>query len=176
VGHRPDRDRHPAEGRARVLGAVDPGAGECVGPHAAAAGTRFEPLEPVRPGVLRHCGAIGRGVAHGLALRHDQDSNDMSRDFQHEIRCLGLESSPAFVREPEGNGVAERFIRSLQENVLWVHSFDTIDELRGALPDFIAPYNATGLVARHGYRTPHQSRAEQRRLAEHQPANLLLAA
>ena len=42
----------------------------------------------------------------------------MSRDFQSEIRFLGAESSPSFVREPEGNGVAERFIRTLKENFL----------------------------------------------------------
>src|SRR3712207_1911932 len=40
----------------------------------------------------------------------------MSGDFQAEIRLLGIESSPAFVRQPEGNGVAERFIRPLKEN------------------------------------------------------------
>ena len=28
----------------------------------------------------------------------------MSDDFQNEIRFLGIVSSPAFVREPEGNG------------------------------------------------------------------------
>jgi hypothetical protein len=28
------------------------------------------------------------------------------------------------VREPEGNGVAERFIRTLKENLLWVKTFD----------------------------------------------------
>jgi len=28
---------------------------------------------------------------------------------QDEIKCLGIEASPSFVREPEGNGVAERF-------------------------------------------------------------------
>ena len=37
----------------------------------------------------------------------------MSGDFQDEIKCLGIEASPSFVREPEGNGVAERFIRTL---------------------------------------------------------------
>jgi hypothetical protein len=81
-----------------------------------------------------------------------------------------------FTRQPEGNGVAERFIRTLKENFLWVHTFDTIEELRCALQDFIAHYNATWLVARHGYRTPNQIRAEQRKLAEHQLANLPLAA
>ena len=33
-------------------------------------------------------------------------------DFQDEIECLGIEASPSFVREPEGNGAAERFIRT----------------------------------------------------------------
>ena len=49
---------------------------------------------------------------------------------------------------------------------LWVHTFGTIEELRRALQDFVAHYNATWLVARHGYRTPNQVRAEQRSLAQ----------
>ena len=164
------------EGRARIFVAVDHCSGECVGSHAARSGNRFEALEPVRQGVLRHFGAIERDIAEGLALRHDHGSNYMSGDFQDEIAFLGIESSPSFVRQPEGNGVAERFIRTLKENFLWVHTFDTIEELRRGLQDFVAHYNATWLVARHGYRTPNQIRAEQRRLARCQPTNLPLAA
>ena len=52
---------------------------------------------------------IAPGVACGLKLRHDHGSNDTSGDFQDEIECLGIEASPSFVRQPEGNGVAERF-------------------------------------------------------------------
>src|SRR6185312_10482547 len=73
---------------------------------------------------------------------------------QDEIECLGIEASPSFVREPEGNGVAERFIRTLKENLLWVRTFDTIEELRAALVESATRYNETWLVARHGYRTP----------------------
>ena len=113
-----------ADGRARVFVAVDHCSGECVGHHAAASGNRFEALEPIRQGVRRHFGAVNRNAAKGLALRHDHGSNYMSRDFQSEIRFLGIESSPSFVRQPEGNGVAERFIRTLKENFLWVHTFD----------------------------------------------------
>jgi transposase InsO family protein len=72
--------------------------------------------------------------------------------------------SPSFVREPEGNGVAERFIRTLKENLLWVRTFNTIEELRAALIKFARHYNETWLVARHGYRTPAQVRATQCRL------------
>jgi putative transposase len=165
-----------AEGKARVFVAVDHCSGECVGSHAACSGNRFEALEPVRQGVLRHFGALDRGAAKSLALRHDHGSNYLSRDFQAELRFLGIEGSPSFVRQPEGNGVAERFIRTLKENFLWVHTFDTVEELRRGLRDFVAHYNATWLVARHGYRTPDQIRAEQRGLAQCPPANLPLAA
>jgi putative transposase len=164
------------EGRARVFVAVDHCSGECVGSHAARSGNRFEALEPIRQGVLRHFGRIGKDVARGLALRHDHGSNYMSGDFQDEIAFLGIEGSPSFVRQPEGNGVAERFIRTLKENFLWVHTFDTIEDLRRALRDFVAHYNTTWLVARHGYRTPDQIRAEQRRLAQCPADNLPLAA
>ncbi len=164
------------QGRARVFVAVDHCSGECVGSHAARSGSRFEALEPMRQGVLRHFGRIEQGAAKGLPLRHDHGSNYMSSDFQDEIRFLGIESSPSFVRQPEGNGVAERVIRTLKESFLWVHAFDTIEELRCGLQDFVAHHNATWLVARHGYRTPNQIRAEQRRLAQCPPANLLLAA
>ena len=164
------------EGRARVFVAVDHCSGECVGNHAARSGNRFEALEPVRQGVLRHFGGVEKNAAKGLSLRHDHGSNYMSGDFQDEITFFGIESSPSFVRQPEGNGVAERFIRTLKENFLWVHTFDTIEELRRGLQDFVAHYNATWLVARHGYRTPNQIRAEQRRLAQCPPANLPLAA
>ena len=59
---------------------------------------------------------------------------------------------------------------------LWVRTFDTIEDLRRGLRDFVAHYNATWLVARHGYRTPNQIRAEQRSLAQCLADNLPLAA
>jgi putative transposase len=68
-------------------------------------------------------------------------------------------SSPSFVREPEGNGVAERFIRTLKENVLWVRHFATVAELIDALRQFKERYNEQWLIARHGYRTPAQVRS-----------------
>ena len=98
------------------------------------------------------------------------------RDFQDEIECLGIEASPSFVREPEGNGVAERFIRTLKENLLWVRTLDTIEELRATLVEFARRYNETWLVARPGYRTPAQVRADQRRLDQDAVDDLQLAA
>ena len=42
--------------------------------------------------------ACGKGVAHGLRLRHDHGSNYLADDFQQEVAFFGIESSPSFVR------------------------------------------------------------------------------
>jgi putative transposase len=147
------------EGRATIFVAVDHFTAECVGIHAARRGTRFEALEPLRQGARDHFGAYGQGIAVGLALRHDHGSPFMSDLFQTELRFLGIVSSPAFVREPEGNGCAERFIRTLKEQLLWVERFATIEELRLALLAFKERYNREWLIERHRHRSPAAVRA-----------------
>ena len=143
-----------AEGPAFVFVAVDHCTAECIGLHAAKRGTRFEALEPIRQGIRERFGGIGEGVARGLRLRHLAD------DFQQEVAFFGIESSPSFVREPEGNGVAERFIRTLKENLLWVRSFATIEELRLALLAFKRTYNEQWMLEKYDYRSPAQVRRD----------------
>jgi putative transposase len=149
------------EGQAAVFVAVDHCSAERVGVHASRRADRFEALEPVRQAVRERSGASAKGVAAGLRLRHDHGSQYVSHDFQAESRFLGVESSPAFVREPEGNGCAERFIRTLKENLLWVRRFATVEELRLALIAFKRTYNQRWIIERHGYKTPAQVRADQ---------------
>jgi putative transposase len=150
-----------SEGQAAVFVGVDHFTAECVGIHASARATRFEALEPIRQGVRRHFGGFAKDIAHGLAVRHDHGSQSMSDHFQKEIAFLGIESSPAFVRAPEGHGCAERFIRTLKETLLWVRHFDTIEELRQALLVFREVYNTTWLIEQHGYLSPDQFRQKQ---------------
>ena len=147
------------EGTATLFIAVDHCTAECVGIHAANPGTRFEALEPIRQGVRMAFGGYANGRAGGLALRHDHGSQYLSDHFQDELRFLGIASSPAFVREPEGNGCAERFIRTLKEQLLWVRTFDTVEELRLALLAFKERYNRNWLIERHGHRSPAAMRA-----------------
>ena len=75
-------------------------------------------------------------------------------------RFGGIDSSPSFVREPEGNGVAERFIRTLKENLLWVRRFATIEELRLALLAFKRTYNEQWMLEKYDYRSPAQVRRD----------------
>jgi len=149
------------DGQVAVFVAVDHCSAECIGLHAAKRADRFEALEPVRQGVRECFGTFAGDIAKGLKLRHDHGSQYMADDFQNEIKWLGIESSPSFVRAPEGNGCAERFIRTLKENLLWVQTFDTVEDLRRALLDFKRRYNSEWLIERHGFKPPAAVRAEQ---------------
>ena len=146
------------EGKAAVFVAVDHFSAECVGIHASKSATRFEALEPIRQGVRNCFGVFAEGIARGLKIRHDHGSQYMSDEFQDEVRFFGMISSPSFVREPEGNGCAERFIRTLKENLLWVRTFETVEQLRLALLEFQKTYNEQWIIQRFGYQTPSQAR------------------
>jgi putative transposase len=153
------------EGQVCVFVAVDHCTSECIGIHVSQSGNRFEALEPLRQGVREQFGGFEQGIASGLAIRHDHGSPYMSDDFQQELTFLGMTSSPSFVREPEGNGVAERVIRTLKENLLRVRHFATIAELVETLREFKKRSNGQWLIGRHGYRTPDQVRLAMKKVA-----------
>jgi transposase InsO family protein len=154
------------EGMATVFVAIDHFVGDVVGIHAARPGTRFEALEPIHQGIRAHYGQLTAHIATGLVLRHDHGPQYLSHAFQEELRFLGIESSPSFIKAPEGNGIAERFIRTLKEQLLWVRTFDTVEELRQALLVFKGRFNKHWLLQRHGYATPAQVRAAHAPVAE----------
>jgi len=149
-----------AEGQVTIFAAIDHCTAECVGIHAVKKATRFQALEPIRQAVKQYCLGFSAGSAAGLQLRHDHGSVYMSDDFQSEIQFLGIDSSPAFVRQPEGNGCIERFFRTLKEQLLWVRRFRDLEELSAALMEFRNRYNHHWILERLNYRTPVQARLD----------------
>ena len=109
-------------------------------------------------GFLRHRRAqLSRkpGVEHGRQERAETwRSGGLGHGDARPTRWRRLTSSPAFVRKPEGNGVAERAIRTLKEQLLWVRHFATVEELRLALAGFAALHNASWLRERQGTERP----------------------
>ena len=97
---------------------------ECIGLHATPSGSRFEALEPMRQ--LRALNASARwakAVAHGHASDHRDRRrvDDLADDFQQEVEFFGIRKLPELrIASPKATGVAERFIRTLKENVLCV--------------------------------------------------------
>ena len=108
---------------------------------------------------------FGKAIALGLGLRHDWGSQYRAKQFQAEIKWLGIRSTPAYVGEPECNGVAERFMRTLKEECIHLHDFETLEEAREVIGAFIELYNRGWLLQRHGYLTPARAREKLSRRA-----------
>ena len=140
--------------QATVFGVYDHCTCELMGIHAALVADRFEAIITLQQATRNAFGSVEKGVAEGLKLRHDNGSQFVSRAFQAELRFLGMESSPSFVRAPEGNGCIERFWRTLKEQLLWIQTFASVEDLNQALREFQEHYNRNWLIGRHGHRSP----------------------
>jgi transposase InsO family protein len=100
---------------------------------------------------------VPNDVARGLAPRHDWGPQYRSAHFTGSLAWLGISDDPAFLGEPETNGCAERWIRTLKDQCLWVQLHDTFDKLRQAVASFVRTYNTQWLIQRHGHRTPKEA-------------------
>jgi putative transposase len=125
--------------------------------HVAKIGDRFAALQPVYDAVIDRFGGLGADVARGIALRHDWGPQYRSGHFLGSISWLGITDDAAFLGEPETNGCAERWIRTLKEQCLWAELHDTVDELRQAVAGFVDCYNTSWLIQRHGHLTPKEA-------------------
>ena len=125
--------------------------------HVAKVGNRFAALQPVYDTVVDRFGALGPDAARGIKLRHDWGSQYRSDHFQGSLTWLGIQDDAAFVGEPQGNGVAERFMRTLKEQCLWSKLFEDVDDLRQGVTSFIETYNNEWLIERLGHCTPREA-------------------
>ena len=146
------------EGWCWFFGAIDHGSLDIVGWHVAKKGDRWAALEPILQGVRRHLGGYAPKIALGLGLRHDWGPQYTAHRFLGELQWLGIRSTPSYVGEPECNGIAERWMRTLKEECIYLHDFESLDEAREIIGAFIRRYNEQWILERHGYRTPAEAR------------------
>jgi putative transposase len=132
--------------------------------HVAKVGDRFAALQPVYDAVIDRWGRLDADVARGLSLRHDWGPQYRSGHFLGSIGWLGIADDAAFLGEPETNGCAERWIRTLKEQCLWAELHDTIEELRQAVSGFVDRDNTSWLIQRHGHQTPRRPIRQLKRL------------
>ena len=145
------------DGRCAVFAIVDHCTGEAW-VDAAPRMDRWAAADLLREAVLDRFGSVEAGAAAGLKLRHDGGSCFKSGHYQAEIDHLGIDRSLAFVYEPDTNGVVEKFLQTLKEQVLWIERFDTLEQLRARVREFAELFNQQWLLERHGYRSPRQAR------------------
>ena len=143
-----------------IFAAVEHGNAECGGWHVCKVGSRFAALDPIAHGLERLYGSLDADVARGLALRMDHGRQYLSDHFLKQIRYWGIHPSFGFVEEPETNGVAERWNRTLKEQAIHGRIFQNLEAVRAAVADFVERYNQTWRLEKLGYHTPIEAREE----------------
>ena len=140
------------------FGAIDHCSEDIVGWHVAKRGDRWAALEPIRQGIRAHYRNYATKIALGLGLRHDWGPQYCANQFLGELRWLGIKSTPSYVGEPQCNGIMERWIRTLKEECIYLHDFESLEEAREIIGEFIKRYNEEWMLERFEYRSPLEIR------------------
>jgi putative transposase len=143
-----------ADGRVWVFAALDHFNSEVIGHYVSTDGSRFAALEPISQAVSARFRGIEADVARGVTVRADHGPQYISGHFTHQIAHWGMALSHSFPRQPQTNGVVERFFRTLKEQVIYGRVFHTVAEVKAAVATFITRYNASWRLARLGYMSP----------------------
>lgn len=94
-----------------------------------------------------------------VIVRHDNLNLFRSREFRDPIRRLHIRCSAIPPLYPQGNACAERFARTLRENLLSIRSFSDVVTLRSEVGDFRRTYNTEWLLTRWNYASPRAVRS-----------------
>lgn len=96
-----------------------------------------------------------------VELRTDNGSQFGAWSFVGEAKRLGLVPTKTYYQNPEGNGVVERFFRTLKEECVWQYHFRPFAEAEKTITAWIAFYNTQRMHSQLGYLSPHKWRVKQ---------------
>jgi len=121
--------------------------------------------EVLRMALRNRFGGVDKQVCSSLklALRTDNGSQFIAKEFEKELLFLGVKLSKAYVRSPECNGIIERYHRTIKEQINHKLKKVTYKQACQIIKQFVDDYNQHWLIHRLGlvspieYRITHQT-------------------
>ena len=105
-----------------------------------------------------------RGAPEGLVLRHDNGLVFGSRGYIASARDYGLTQEYITPYTPQENGLCERFIRTIKQECVWQHRFESVEQARRAIARWIEWYNTRRPHSALGYASPRQAAERHRQV------------
>lgn len=99
-------------------------------------------------------------VADGVELRSDHGPQYTGYDAEVLVQAWGVTHTFAPVGRPTGNAVAERTIRTMKEECIWLCDWRNLAELHEALQAWARTFNHDRPHQALGWQTPAERRAE----------------
>jgi len=146
------------DGVVSFFGLIEHWNAECMGWTLVKRGDRFAAIDALQNALKMSYGSLNKDIARGLSIRPDHGSQFTSEAYRSQCRSWGISLSYSFVKEPETNGVVERFHRTFKEQIIHGHCYRNIDELYAAVKEFIKTYNEEWLLEKLDYRSPREMR------------------
>ncbi|MFC7518935.1 IS3 family transposase [Herbaspirillum sp. GCM10030257] len=129
---------------------------ELLGWHLSRSGKARTAESALEQALIARYGTLGR-VPVPFLLRSDNGLVFTSRSYTALVRSYGLKQEFITPHCPEQNGMVERVIRTLKEQCVHRHRFETLQHASRAIADWIGFYNTRRPHQALGMRTPAEA-------------------
>ena len=151
-----------ADGWAHLAVVIDCHDREVIGYELALRGRAREAERALEEACLRRFGTL-RPRGPKPVVRSDNGLIFQSRRFRAACRDYGLKQEFITPYTPEQNGLVERFFRSLKEECVWQHRFQTFNQAQRAIESWLDWYNGERPHQALGYLSPTEFRETKQR-------------
>ena len=90
-----------------------------------------------------------------VSLVSDNGCQPTSARYMRECASVGIKQIFTSFNNPKGNADTERMMRTLKEELIWSNEFESFDQLKLALDNWVKDYNANYLHSTLGYVPPN---------------------
>ncbi|MEB3220875.1 MAG: IS3 family transposase [Candidatus Sericytochromatia bacterium] len=148
-----------ADGLLAITVLVDSGCRSVLGIQVSKSQESHVVLRPLLDALVRQFGHRGN-VPDGLELRTDHGPQFTGDTCHRVCEAWGLDHTFAPVGRPTGNALAERTIRTMKEECLWLRDWESLAELEDALAAWARSFNEKRPHQALGWLTPTERRAK----------------
>lgn len=143
------------DGWASLALVIDCHTRELLGWHLSRSGKSATAESALEQALIHRFGVLGK-VSKPFLLRSDNGLVFCSRSYTALVRSYGLQQEFITPYSPEQNGIVERVIRTLKEQCVHRHRFETIQHASRVIADWIQFYNTQRPHQALGMRTPDE--------------------
>lgn len=134
---------------------------EIVGIHVSKNGRATEAQQALEAACIHRFGlAYPQAEDARPVLRSDNGKVFTSKAFTACSKQYGLAQEFITPYTPQQNGMIERFFRSLKEECIWLHNFETYEQAKEIIEEWVCFYNTQRPHQSLGYLSPAEHRAQ----------------
>ena len=146
------------DGWATLAPVMDCHSRELLGWHLSRSGRSKTAESALEQALIARFGTLGR-VPKSFLLRSDNGLVFTSRSYIALVRGYGLQQEFITPHSPEQNGMVERLIRTLKEQCVHRHRFETLQHASRVISDWVGFYNTRRPHQALGMKTPAEAYA-----------------